>query len=51
MNHLTMTINDEQIQVKEYQGTRVVTLPISTGSISGRREPPESGSIFTKTGL
>lgn len=26
MNHLTMTINDEQIQVKEYQGTRVVTL-------------------------
>lgn len=26
MNHLTMTINDEPIQVKEYQGTRVVTL-------------------------
>ena len=26
MNNLTMTINDEQIQVKEYQGTRVVTL-------------------------
>ena len=45
MNHLTMTINDEQIQVKEYQGTRVVTL----ADID--REPPESGSIFTKTGL
>lgn len=26
MNNLTMTINDEQIQVKEYKGTRVVTL-------------------------